>query len=128
MAANHPEIARQAHGVAEAHAEAHEGAHDHVHHPGWSTYWKVALILTIITIVEVWVYYTPFVEHRLFVPSLLAMSAAKFIIVVMFYMHLKYDHKLFRALFTGPFIVAAATLIGLMFLFGKLAVRLGLLT
>ena len=96
MAADHPEIARQAHGVAEAHAEAHEGAHDHAHHPDWRTYKWVALILTVITIVEVWVYYTPFVEHRLFVPSLLAMSAAKFIIVVMFYMHLKYDHKLFR--------------------------------
>jgi len=47
---------------------------------------------------------------------------------VMFYMHLKYDHRLFRALFTGPFIVAALSLIGLMFLFGKLALRLGLLT
>ena len=41
---------------------------------------------------------------------------------------LKYDHRLFRALFTGPFIVAALSLIGLMFLFGKLAIRLGLLT
>ena len=125
MAADHPEIARQAHGVAEAHAEAHEGAHDHVHHPGWSTYWKVALVLTIITIVEVWVYYTPFVEHRLFVPSLLAMSAAKFIIVVMFYMHLKYDHKLFRALFTGPLVIAILTLISLLFLFGHLLIRIG---
>ena len=99
------------------------------HHPQWSTYWKVALILTLITVVEVWAYYIPsFVASRAFVPSLLIMSAAKFAIVVAFYMHLKYDHKLFRALFTGPFLVAALTLIGLMFLFGKLAVRLGLLT
>ena len=30
------------------------------------------------------------------------MSAVKFAIVVLFYMHLKYDHKLFKALFTGP--------------------------
>ena len=125
MAADHPEIARQAHGVAEAHAEAHEGAHDHVHHPGWSTYWKVALVLTIITIVEVWVYYTPFVEHRLFVPSLLAMSAAKFIIVVMFYMHLKYDHHLFRPLFAGPLVIAVLTLISLLFLFGHLLIHVG---
>ena len=121
MAADHPEIARQAHGVAEAHAEAHEGAHDHVHHPGWSTYWKVALILTIITIVEVWVYYTPFVEHRLFVPSLLAMSAGKFIIVVMFYMHLKFDPRLFSALFVMPLIIAAGVIIALLFLFDQFA-------
>ena len=114
-----PEPHDASHGGHGAHAGEHE-------HPTWSTYWKVALILTVITIVEVWVYYIPsFVASRAFVPSLLIMSAAKFAIVVMFYMHLKYDHKLFRALFTGPLIVAMLTLVGLLFLFGKLAVRLG---
>jgi cytochrome c oxidase subunit 4 len=56
------------------------------------------------------------------------MSAVKFATVVMFYMHLKYDHKLFRALFTGPLLVAVATVIGLMFLFGKVAIRLSTAT
>jgi cytochrome c oxidase subunit 4 len=121
MAADHPDIARQAHGAEEAHAEAHADAH--AHHPDWSTYRWVALILTVITIIEVWVYYTPFVEHRLFVPSLLVMSAAKFAIVVLFYMHLKYDAKLFRALFTGPLAIAVLTLISLLFLFGHLVLR-----
>ncbi|MEO8336458.1 MAG: cytochrome C oxidase subunit IV family protein [bacterium] len=97
-------------------------------HPTWSTYWKVAVILTLITVVEVWIYYIPsFVASRLFVPSLLIMSAVKFAIVVMFYMHLRYDHKLFRVLFTGPLIIAVTTLIGLMFLFGKLSLRVGAL-
>ena len=50
------------------------------------------------------------------------MSAVKFIIVVMFYMHLKYDHQLFRALFTGPLAIAMATLIGLLFLLAKTTV------
>ena len=113
------------------HPTPHEAGTDHgmgvEHaHPTWSTYWKVALILTIITAVEVWVYYIPaFVASRFFVPSLLIMSAAKFIIVVMFYMHLKYDHRLFSALFTGPLIIAMATIIILLFLFGQLAVRIG---
>jgi cytochrome c oxidase subunit 4 len=100
------------------------GGHPEEHaHPTWSTYWKVALILTVITVVEVWVYYIPaFVATKLFVPSLLIMSAVKFAIVVMFYMHLKYDHKLFRALFTGPLIIAAATMIVLLFLFGQIAI------
>ena len=97
-------------------------------HPTFGTYWKVALILTLITVVEVWVYYIPsFVASRAFVPALLIMSAVKFAIVVMFYMHLKYDHKLFRALFTGPLLIAIATLCALLFLFGKLAIRLGML-
>lgn len=95
-------------------------------HPTWSIYWKVATILTLITVVEVWVYYIPaFVATRLFVPSLLVMSALKFAIVVLFYMHLKYDHKLFRALFTGPLIIAIITMIVLLFLFGHLAIRAG---
>ena len=95
-------------------------------HPTWKEYRWVALILTLITVVEVWVYYIPsFVASRLFVPVLLFMSAVKFAIVVAFYMHLKYDHKLFRALFTGPLIIAILTLIVLLFLFGHLAIRVG---
>ena len=105
--------------------EAHVSGEEH-HHPGWSTYWKVATILTLITVAEVWAYYVPSIYNsRAFVPMLLIMSAVKFAIVVMFYMHLKYDHKLFRALFTGPLIIAATTIVALMFLFGKLAVRIG---
>jgi cytochrome c oxidase subunit 4 len=99
---------------------------DHAVHPTWDTYWKVAVILTLITAIEVWVYYVPAItQSRLFVPMLLFMSAVKFAIVVMFYMHLKYDHKLFRALFTGPLIIAAATIVILMLLFGKIAIRIG---
>ena len=66
-------------------------------HPTWKQYKWVALILTLITVVEVWIYYIPpFVASPLFVPVLLIMSAVKFAIVVLFYMHLKYDHKLFQ--------------------------------
>src|ERR1041384_3711441 len=91
-------------------------------HPTWKQYKWVALILTLITIVEVWAYYIPsFVASSAFVPALLIMSAVKFAIVVMFYMHLKYDHKLFRALFVGPLIIAAGTLMALLFLFHKFA-------
>ena len=92
-------------------------------HPTWKQYKWVALILTLITVVEVWIYYTPFKDSPFFVPALLIMSAVKFAIVVLFYMHLKYDHKLFKALFTGPLIIAVFTLIALMFLFGKFSGR-----
>lgn len=90
-------------------------------HPTWKQYKWVALILIVITVIEVWAYYIPsFVASHAFVPSLLVMSAAKFAIVVLFYMHLRYDHKIFRALFTGPLIVAILTIGALLFLFGKL--------
>ena len=107
---------------------AQTDGHAHEEHPTWSTYWKVAVFLTLITVAEVWAYYVPaLVASRVFVPGLLIMSAVKFYTVVMYYMHLKYDHKIFRALFTGPFMIAALTLIGLLFLFSKLAVRIGML-
>ena len=99
---------------------------DHAAHPTWDTYWKVAVILTLITAVEVWIVYVPAIkESRIFVPMLLIMSAVKFVIVVMFYMHLKYDNKIFRALFTGPLIIAATTIVALMFLFGQLKIKVG---
>ncbi len=103
----------------------HAAAQEH-HHPTWQTYVKVGAVLTAITVAEVWAYYVPsLVASRIFVPMLLIMSAVKFITVVMFYMHLKYDHKLFRVLFTGPLFIAALTLLALMFLFGQLAAKLG---
>jgi cytochrome c oxidase subunit IV len=121
-----------AHGVAPQGVAAHGvDASGHAHgeyHPTWSTYWKVALILTVITVIEVWCYYLKgFPDTPYFVPTLLVLSAFKFVIVVMFYMHLKYDARLYRALFTGPVLVAVATIIVLMFLFGKFAIHLSLL-
>jgi cytochrome c oxidase subunit 4 len=107
------------------HAAAHGHAPAEHEHPTAATYIKVGVILTLITVVEVWAYYVPaFVASRAFVPSLLIMSAAKFAIVVMFYMHLKYDHKLFRALFTGPLAIAFVTIVALLLLFGQIGSRL----
>ncbi len=111
------------HGVDHPPSEQAHAAHAH---PTWKTYLIVGAILVAITAVEVAAFYTPAWEQsRIYVPSKLLLSSAKFIIVVMFYMHLKYDHKLFRALFTGPLLIAIGTVIGLMFLFGKMAIRLG---
>jgi cytochrome c oxidase subunit 4 len=96
---------------------------DHVHElPTWKQYKWVALWLTLITVLEVWIYYTSFSTTPFFVPVLLVLSATKFAIVVLFYMHLKYDHKLFKALFTGPLIIAVCTLLALLALFSHQAV------
>jgi cytochrome c oxidase subunit 4 len=101
---------------------AHGHAADHHEHPTWKQYKWVAFWLTLITAVEVWVYYIPaFVATPFFVPALLIMSAVKFVVVVMFYMHLKYDHWIFRRIFVGSIAIAICTLIALLFLFGKLS-------
>ena len=112
--------------VAEGHEETADMGVEH-HHPTPMLYIKIGALLTFITAVEVAAYYIPAWESAWFyVPSMLLLSAIKFGIVVLFYMHLKYDHRLFRALFTGPLVVAVITIVGLLFLFGQLAIRTGL--
>ena len=117
MADDHAKHSEPAHGIAH-HPEEKE-------HPSWSTYWKVALFLTIVTIVEVAAYYIPaWKDARIFAPSMLLLSGTKFTVVVMFYMHLRYDHRLFRTLFVGPLLIAVSTIVALLFLFGQIAMNL----
>jgi cytochrome c oxidase subunit 4 len=97
---------------------------DHAHspehkHPSSGTYIAIGAILTIITLVEVGVFYVPAFKPVL-APVLLVLSAAKFLLVVMFYMHLKFDHRLFTLVFVLPLIIATAVIIALLFLFGVL--------
>jgi len=85
-------------------------------HASTRTYLVIAAILTVITIVEVGVFYIPAL-HVILPPTLLILSATKFALVVGFYMHLKYDHNLFRAVFVAPLLIAVAVIVGLLFLF-----------
>lgn len=102
---------------------AEHGASGHAHGPTTGTYLLVAAVLTIITAVEVWIFYIPAIaQSAAFVPTLLILSAVKFFTVIGFYMHLKYDHKLFRRLFGGPFLIAIGTIVAFLFLFGKLSI------
>lgn len=87
-------------------------------HPKISTYLAIFAILTIITIIEVGVFYVPALRPVL-APVLLVLSAGKFALVVMFYMHLKQDNKLFTVIFSLPLVIAAAVMVALLFLFGQ---------
>src|SRR5258705_6085726 len=85
-------------------------------HPGAKQYVLVAFLLTVITAVEIMVFYLPSARPIL-VPTLLSLSAIKFGIVVAFYMHLKFDHPLFRVLFFGLMTLATAVILALLTLF-----------
>ena len=69
-------------------------------HPGPLEYIKIGLILAVITAVEVGIYYIEAIEDAL-VPILIALSALKFCLVVMWFMHLKFDNRLFAWLLVG---------------------------
>ena len=77
----------------------------HHDHPGEAKYIKIALILAVITAVEVVFSYWEAVEGIL-APSLIAMSIVKFVIVVGYFMHLKFDSRLFRRLFVAGLCLA----------------------
>jgi len=74
-----------------------EGGTKHAH-PTEMEYVKVALVLAAITLAEVAVYYVESLEGLL-VPILGVMSIAKFAIVALWFMHLRFDSRLFRRLF-----------------------------
>jgi cytochrome c oxidase subunit 4 len=86
-------------------------------HATVKTYINVAIVLAIITAVEVATLYIPGIPSSLLVISLLAMSALKFYLVVGYFMHLKFDHQIMRALFVGPLIIAIAIILAVMALF-----------
>ena len=80
----------------------HEGQQD-TRHPTFKQYALVAIILFTVTIVEfllIWgrVGITDDLGASK-IPLLVGLSAFKFAIVIMFYMHLKYDAKLFSTVF-----------------------------
>jgi cytochrome c oxidase subunit IV len=101
--------------------DAH-AAHDH---PTPGTYAKIGLVLFVLTALEVALYEVtygdsagPMAESIMpfFVPALLLLSAAKFALVAMFYMHLKNDGKLLSSIFVFPIIIATIVIVSLVIL------------
>lgn len=88
---------------------AHDHGHDHaVHehqHPGWQVYTLVAVVLIVLTLMEIGVFYAPSL-HPWLVPMLIVLAVLKFILVAGFYMHLKYDGPVFTTLFAFPLLLA----------------------
>ena len=98
--------------------DAHDG-HEHGHeheHPGAMTYLVIAAILTVITALEVAIFYIPALAGVI-VPLLLTLSTAKFVLVVMFYMHLKMDSRVFTSVFMAPMALAIFLVVALVVLF-----------
>ena len=94
------------------------GGH-HPPHPTPLTYLKIASILAVVTGVEVAIFYVEALSSVL-VPIFLVLSAAKFLLVAMFYMHLRFETPLFSWFFAGGLLLATALLLALMGLFGAL--------
>lgn len=89
-------------------AVADHGEHEH---PSPRKYIQIAIILTIITLVEVAIYYIDWMhDSGVLVPALFVLSIAKFLTVIGYYMHLKFDAPIFRYMFIAALIVSLAVI------------------
>ena len=94
--------------------QEHYNAHDPHGHPSARRYVEIAVILAVITAIEVGTYYVQHQLGGLMVPILLVLSVAKFALVAMYFMHLKFDSKLLGWLFVAGIFLAAAVFIALL--------------
>ena len=99
--------------VTEQHnTEHHDSGHSDAEHHGASDkqYIMIALLLAVLTAIEVSTYYVDF--GPLFLPTLFVLMIIKFVIVVSYFMHLKFDNKMFSYMFYSGLILAIAVYVG----------------
>ncbi|MDQ3614408.1 MAG: cytochrome C oxidase subunit IV family protein [Chloroflexota bacterium] len=85
---------------------AEHGAEEHAH-PGERQYINIAIFLAIVTGIEVAIYYIEALDSIL-VPALVLLSAIKFVFVVGYFMHLKFDDRRLGLIFGSALAVALA--------------------
>jgi cytochrome c oxidase subunit IV len=90
------------------------------HHPGVGIYLIVAVFLVVLTGMEITVFYVPALK-TVIVPVLLILAAAKFALIAMFFMHLKYDSWTLSGIFIFPLMIAALLATALLMLFAYLS-------
>ena len=85
-------------------------------HASVGFYWMIGAILAVITGMEVAIFYITALGGVV-VPLLLLLSAGKFILVVLFFMHLHFDSKVFAGLFIAGLTLAAFVVSALVILY-----------
>jgi caa(3)-type oxidase subunit IV len=89
---------------------AHVGA-------GPRTYVVIGAFLLLLTVMEVAVFYIHALAPVL-VPVLILLALAKFALVALFYMHLRFDHVWFSYLFLAPLLIMTGLAVLLLWIFG----------
>ena len=82
------------------------------------TYLIIAGVLAVLTAIEVMVFYVEALRPFL-LPILMVLMVAKFALVVMFFMHLKFDSKVLSGVLGWGLATAVTIILALMAIFGK---------
>lgn len=94
-------------------------ADSHDSHPGPRLYITVALILAVLTGIEVGAFFLE-MSSWIVVWILILLSLTKFLMVVFFFMHLRMDDNRFALLFFAPMIVMVSIAVALLAVFQNL--------
>jgi cytochrome c oxidase subunit 4 len=101
-------------------SETREIVHDQHTHPGWRFYAVIGVILLVFTALEVVGYIGEtkgWYSSGAAAAIILVLSAVKFFSVVAYYMHLKFDNKLFTGIFVFPALLGCLVIGGMILLF-----------
>ena len=92
---------------------------DETFHPGTGEYIQIGIILAVLTAFEVSLFFFE-VATVISTPLLLLLTAMKFLLVVFWFMHLRFDTPVFRRLFFTGVVLAFVvfTIVGVIFYFG----------
>jgi cytochrome c oxidase subunit 4 len=87
-------------------------AEQHAHHPTPAQYWKIAAFLAAVTAIEVAMFY---IDRELglgFLNAaiLIVLSAIKFIVVVGWFMHVRFEKPIINRFFTAGFVPPAPSI------------------
>ena len=79
---------------------------NHIEHPTPKRYVHIAIVLGILTAIEIALYYTEDIVGVFTDPILIILAVGKFIIVVGWFMHLRFENKMVNRFFAGGMILA----------------------
>ena len=86
-------------------------------HSKFHTFVQIAMVLSVITGIEIVLVYLPFAKW-LIVSALVVLSAVKFLFVIFYFMHLRWDKVFCTILFFIGLVLALGTVAALLALFG----------
>jgi cytochrome c oxidase subunit 4 len=89
-----------------------------VAHPGPRQYVVIALILAVVTAMEVALFYIEFLSNAAVVTALLMLMTIKFSLVVLWFMHLRFDSPVFKRMFVAGVVLALSVFLIVLLTFG----------
>jgi cytochrome c oxidase subunit IV len=97
-------------------ADPREAGHARHIHPSAKEYVRIGMILVVLTVIEVWISYSP-LPHGLMIGLLFFFALVKFALVALWFMHLRFDDARYSRFFIMGFAGACILFLVVLLLF-----------